>query len=328
MRAVEREIDLLYKFGKMNENKYTTQLLDAFYPEEADQDCQQLADIFLVMEFISHDLADLIGDSSFSMKENQAKVIVYNILLSLKFLHTASVVHRDLKPGNILISSDCTVKLCDFGMARSMPPEKPEEKKLRRALSQECFTRFYRPPEAIVCQKNYDVKTDIWSFGCIVSEIIQSVLRLDKSKANDKIILFEGSYCFPVSPKQNEKNEFVVSSREQLIKIMEVLDSTAKQLRQDFFDRDDMYDFYIFCGNQIKHKNSLTLEKLHEGIGKDWIQLLEGCLTLDPAKRFDYEQCIALPLFDSIRDKGLEASACASNKLDLTADKLMFNKEG
>lgn len=40
MRAVEREIDLLYKFGKMNENKYTTQLLDAFYPDEAEEDCQ------------------------------------------------------------------------------------------------------------------------------------------------------------------------------------------------------------------------------------------------------------------------------------------------
>jgi serine/threonine protein kinase len=103
------------------------------------------------MEFISHDLADLIGDTSFSMKENQAKVIVYNILLSLKFLHSANVVHRDLKPGNILISSDCTVKLCDFGMARSLPPVNKCDKNMHRSLSQECFTRYYRPPEAIVC---------------------------------------------------------------------------------------------------------------------------------------------------------------------------------
>jgi len=87
------------------------------------------------MEYISHDLADLIGDTSFSMKENQAKVIVYNILLSVKFLHTANVVHRDLKPGNILISSDCTVKVCDFGMARSLPSKNIEESKLRRSLS-------------------------------------------------------------------------------------------------------------------------------------------------------------------------------------------------
>ena len=137
MRAVEREIDLLYKFGKMNENKYTTQLLDAFYPKEAEEDPKLLQDVFLVMEYISHDLADLIGDTSFTMKENQAKVIVYNILLSLKFLHSANVIHRDLKPGNILISSDCTVKLCDFGMARSLPSatEKSEDKKMRRDLS-------------------------------------------------------------------------------------------------------------------------------------------------------------------------------------------------
>lgn len=70
------------------------------------------------------------------------------------------------------------------------------------------------------------------------------MLRQDDKKTKDDIILFEGSYCFPVSPKQNEKSEFVVSSGEQLIKIMEMIDSDSSILNKNYFDREDMYDFY------------------------------------------------------------------------------------
>ena len=48
------------------------------------------------------------------------KSIVYDILCGLKYLHKANVIHRDLKPGNILVNDDCTIQICDFGLARSM----------------------------------------------------------------------------------------------------------------------------------------------------------------------------------------------------------------
>ena len=47
-------------------------------------------------------------------------MLVYNILCGLKFIHSAQVIHRDLKPANILLNEDCTVKICDFGLARSI----------------------------------------------------------------------------------------------------------------------------------------------------------------------------------------------------------------
>ena len=47
--------------------------------------------------------------------------IVYNVLCSLAFMHLTNVIHRDVKPANILISSDCNVKICDFGLSRSLP---------------------------------------------------------------------------------------------------------------------------------------------------------------------------------------------------------------
>lgn len=109
---------------------------------------------------------------------------------------------------------------------------------------------------------------------------------------------------------------------------MEIVDPQAQNLGKDFFDREDMYEFYKFCASRIKKETIKTFEEIHQGIGKDWIELLEGCLTLSPSKRMDYDKLINLPLFDSIRDKALEASAKASVELDLTADKLIFNEQG
>lgn len=46
--------------------------------------------------------------------------LTYNLLLALKYLHSAEVLHRDLKPANVLVNEDCTCKICDFGLARSV----------------------------------------------------------------------------------------------------------------------------------------------------------------------------------------------------------------
>lgn len=54
------------------------------------------------------------------MSERHIKTIFYNLLCGLKFIHSANVVHRDIKPANLLIMQDCTVKICDFGLARQL----------------------------------------------------------------------------------------------------------------------------------------------------------------------------------------------------------------
>ena len=61
-----------------------------------------------------------------SMDEEHVKIIIYNLLCSLNFIHSAQIMHRDLKSANVLINSDCNVKICDFGLARTIPVRNPK----------------------------------------------------------------------------------------------------------------------------------------------------------------------------------------------------------
>lgn len=101
------------------------------------------------MEYIPNTLAEVV---TLNLNEESAITLVYNLLLCMKYIHSANVVHRDLKPHNILITSECTVKICDFGFARSVKPPKATRTMHKRArpMSPLAFTRFYRPPEVIL----------------------------------------------------------------------------------------------------------------------------------------------------------------------------------
>ena len=72
------------------------------------------------MEYIESDIEQLLK-YKIQFTERHLIKVVYNSLCALSFLHQTNVMHRDLKAANILISSDCDAKICDFGLSRSLP---------------------------------------------------------------------------------------------------------------------------------------------------------------------------------------------------------------
>ena len=75
--------------------------------------------IYVVLEYAESDLKKILK-SSIHLEFLHIQTIIYNLLCAIKYLHESKVIHRDLKPANVLINEDCSVKLCDYGLARSI----------------------------------------------------------------------------------------------------------------------------------------------------------------------------------------------------------------
>ena len=74
------------------------------------------------MEYVPNDIKKMLDEiSPLDFTEEHIKIITYNLLCGLNFIHSTNLMHRDIKPQNILIDSNCQVKICDFGLARTVP---------------------------------------------------------------------------------------------------------------------------------------------------------------------------------------------------------------
>ncbi|XP_006521165.1 mitogen-activated protein kinase 15 isoform X4 [Mus musculus] len=155
-----REIMLLKEFGG---HPNIIRLLDVI-PAKNDRD------IYLVFESMDTDLNAVIQKGRL-LKDIHKRCIFYQLLRATKFIHSGRVIHRDQKPANVLLDSACRVKLCDFGLARSLGdlPEGPGG----QALTEYVATRWYRAPEVLLSSRWYTPGVDMWSLGCILGEMLR-----------------------------------------------------------------------------------------------------------------------------------------------------------
>ncbi|NXP84541.1 MK15 kinase, partial [Passerina amoena] len=154
-----REIMFLQEFG---EHPNIIKLLDVI-PAENDKD------IYLIFESMETDLHAVIKKGNL-LKDIHKCYILYQLLKATKFIHSGNVIHRDQKPSNVLLDAQCRVKLCDFGLARSLCQR--GEPRPGPALTEYVATRWYRAPEILLGSRRYTKGVDMWSIGCILGEML------------------------------------------------------------------------------------------------------------------------------------------------------------
>jgi len=122
--------------------------------------------LHLVFEFLDRDLKKYI-DSVPQVHPNLIKSYMYQLILGMNYCHSRRVLHRDLKPQNLLIDKEGVLKIADLGLARTFTIP-------IRQYTHEVVTLWYRAPEVLLGGKLYSTALDMWSVGCIFAELINN----------------------------------------------------------------------------------------------------------------------------------------------------------
>ncbi|KAI9366792.1 kinase-like domain-containing protein [Zopfochytrium polystomum] len=124
----------------------------------------QNAKIYLVFEFLDLDLKKYM-DTIQALSPSLIKSYMRQLVDGIRFCHSHRILHRDLKPQNLLIDQLGTLKLADFGLARAFGIP-------LRTYTHEVVTLWYRSPEILLGSKHYSTAVDMWSIGCIFAEMV------------------------------------------------------------------------------------------------------------------------------------------------------------
>jgi len=329
-RRMLRELSLLRKLSACEQ---IVELVDILLPKNT----EKFDHLYIVFEFITMDLGKLFRTAQFFTRKT-VNHILHQILLGVKFMHSAKICHRDLKPENILINNDrsVSVRICDFGLARSWMvnnDHKPNpwskgwvsagttsgvtpvlqlvrhskqtgcsnKDQMNRTPTRHVVTRWYRSPEVILLEQDWEHMgaIDMWSVGCIMAEL----MNMDEGNCPEvgmRRALFPGSSSYPLSPCSSDDN-VEVQNTDQLEMIFKVI-GTPKEAEIEGFRNEEIKERLRNFGK----RSGQDLRSLFPVSPDGHVDLLENLITFDRRNRFTVDQALAHTALSTERAPELE----------------------
>mmetsp|Transcript_11421 Transcript_11421/g.18304 ORF Transcript_11421/g.18304 Transcript_11421/m.18304 type:complete len:378 (-) Transcript_11421:401-1534(-) len=211
-------------------------------------------DIYLVFEHMEINLHAVIRAGI--LVDIHKRFVLYQSVKALKYLHSGELIHRDMKPSNVLLNSDCHVKLIDFGLARSVAETSEQD-----ALTDYVATRWYRAPEILLGSPKYTKAVDMWSVGCIMGELLG------------------GKPMFP--------GESTINQLERIVQLTGFpSEEEVKSIKSKFAKS---------MLSSIEIKKKVLLEDMYPDAPEEAIDLLEGLLQFNPKRRLSAEETLKHP---------------------------------
>lgn len=207
-----REISLLKELKHAN----IVRLYDVLHTEKK---------LTLVFEYLDSDLKKFLDTYGGDLDVPTIKQLMYQLLKGIAFCHEHRVLHRDLKPQNLLINKKCELKLADFGLARAFGIPV-------RSYSHEVVTLWYRAPDVLMGSRQYSTSIDVWSAGCIFAEMASGRPLFPGGSIKDQLLRIFKVLGTPteetwprVSQLPDYKNDFAIYSRMPLETLLPKLDA-------------------------------------------------------------------------------------------------------
>lgn len=250
---------------------------------------REFRDIYVVFELMESDLHQVIKANDDLTPEHH-QFFLYQLLRAMKYIHTANVFHRDLKPKNILANADCKLKVCDFGLARVSFDDAPSA----IFWTDYVATRWYRAPE--LCGSffsKYTPAIDIWSIGCIFAEMLSGKPLFPGKNVVHQLDLMTDLLGTPPSETiariRNEKAKRYLSGMRK---------KTPIPFSQKFPDADPLA-----------------------------LRLLERLLAFDPKDRPSAADTLADPYFKGLANSDREPSTQPISKLEFEFERRKLTKD-
>jgi len=215
---------------------------------------EQFEDIYVVSELMETDLASIIKSSQ-PLTDDHCQFFLYQILRGLKYVHSAQVIHRDLKPRNLLVNANCDLKICDFGLARV------KQFHHRFPMTEYVCTRWYRAPEVLCSWNDYTMAIDVWSLGCVFAEMISRK---------------------PLFPGHNTRHQLTLIINVLGTPEMEELDKTPNDKCRSFIEG-------------LPGVEPASFEKLFREASPSAVDFLHRTLLFDPEKRGNVTEALEHP---------------------------------
>ncbi|KAJ2894422.1 cyclin-dependent kinase 5 [Coemansia aciculifera] len=242
----------------------------------------------LVFEFMDSDLKKFADAYGGDLDPLTVKHLLYQLLCGIAYCHRNRVLHRDLKPQNLLINKRGDLKLGDFGLARAFGIPV-------RSYSHEVVTLWYRAPDVLMGSRQYDTSIDIWSVGCIFAEMSTGRPFFAGNSIDDQVLQIFKIMGTPIDTLAGAP---APTHHQQPLAGINGGGANDDYARRAWPGCTQLPEWK----QNVPIYSSVPLEPLLPKLSAKGIDLLRRLLEYAPEKRISAEQALVHPYFDELRN--------------------------